>query len=486
LSDSGWRLAKNFIAMLLHRGSDLVYSFLSMAVLGRYFGPSLYGDYVFIISFVFIFNPLINFGITPLMVRELAVQEAAGGDYFGSGLAFRLIMAVFALLIILAIIPSLALPRMQQLALLIFIFSEYSWLACGIFGEVFIAFEKMEIGSYILIANRAISLLLIIIISYFDFGFLAVFISLGIVNFLSLIIGVIMVNDNFLHPRLVWHRELLLFWLKSAWAMALTSVIMQCFLRLDVYILRVFRDPAEIAYFEAPYKIISHTYFISAAIAIAFAPAFARIAQNSLTQFRPILELCLKILLIIVFPLTAAAVIMGPHIIVLLLGPEFAPAESAMALLSYCIPLSMFEPLLSAVLISINRTLAVLVIHLMALIVDLLLDLFLIPHNGFLGACWANIAAYGILFIFSLITIYHFIGGFSFVKVAGRALPVGLLMAIILYCYSCFASWTLMPLQVSLMVGLLLAIVFYPLLLFVSRALTHQDLVVLKNAMERR
>jgi O-antigen/teichoic acid export membrane protein len=484
MSNPLWRLAKNFTAMLLVRGGDMIYAFLSMAILARYFGPSLYGDYVFIISFIFIFNPLINFGIPPIMVRELAVHKAAGGDYFGSGLAFRLLMAAFALIIILGIFHFLGLNQTQQLALLIFVISEFSWLACGIFGEVFIAFERMEIGTYISAINRGLSLFLLLAISYFDFGFLAVFIALGIINFLSLIAAVVVVRDNFLAPRLVWHRELLNFWFKAAWAMAIASVIMQCFLRVDVYILRIFRNPAEIAYFEAPYKIIAHTYFISAAIAIAFAPAFARTAQNNIDQFRPILEQCLKILLIIVLPLTAGAVILGPHLIVPLMGPKFVPAEAAMALLSFCIPLAFFEPLLTAVLISIKRTGVVLVIHLLALGVDLLLDIYWIPQYGFLGACYANLAAYGIIFFISFVSTYYFVGGFSLVKVAGRTLPVGLLIAAGLYCYSLLASWQLMSPQVFVMVGIFLTLLLYPLLLVISRTITQQDLAVLKQAME--
>ena len=312
MSNPVWQLAKNFAAMLMIRGGDMIYAFLSMAILARYFGPSLYGDYVFIISFIFIFNPLINFGIPPIMVRKSAVRKTSGHEYFGSGLAFRLMMAVLALLIILAVFPYLGLNRVQQLALLIFIVSEFSWLTFGIFGEVYIAFEKMEIGTYLFSINRGLSLITLVGITYFDLGFLAIFIALGIINLVSLIITILIVRDKFLRPQLVWRADLLRFWFKAAWAMAISTIIMQSFLRVDVYILRIFRDAAEIAYFEAPYKIISHTYFISAAIAIALSPTFARLAQVNLMHFRTIVEQCLKLLLIIALPLTAGAIILGP------------------------------------------------------------------------------------------------------------------------------------------------------------------------------
>ncbi len=478
-----WRLAKNFVAMLLFRGGDVIYAFLSMAILARYFGPSLYGDYVFIVSLVYVFIPLINFGMHPIMVRELAVRKAAGSDYFGSGLAFRMILAVIALLSTLGMLPYLGLSRLQQLALLICLLSELSLLLCRIFGEVFVAFERMEIETYLYTADRALSLALLVGISYFDLGFLAVFIAFGILNFLTLLASILIVRDNFLHPHLVWRPDLLWFWFKAAWPMAISMAIMEYFFRVDVYILRIYRDPAEIAYFEAPYKIIAKVCMISAAIAIAFSPAFARLAQHSISQFRPTLEQCLKILLIIVIPLAAGSIILGPHLMVPLLGKQFAPAKPAMALLSWCLLFAFFEPVLTAVLISIKKVWVVPVIHVMALGVDLVLDLLLVPTYGYLGACYSNIVAYGTLFLVSLVLAYYFVGGFSLVKITGRVVPLGLLLGGGLYAYSFLASWQIMPSRTFLAVGIGLAMVFYPLLLVIGRVLTRQDLALLKETM---
>ena len=136
-----------------------------------------------------------------------------------------------------------------------------------------------------------------------------------------------------------------------------------------------------------------------------------------------------------------------------------------MALLSWCIFLAFFEPLLSASLISINRTRVVLLIHILGLVVDVLLDLYLIPRYGYFGACYANMAAYGTIFLVSLVATYHFLGGFSLMQIAGRVLPLGLLMAGGLYFFKCLASWNVMSPEVFLSVEIFSALVLYPLLL---------------------
>ena len=113
------RLFRNLFSLLSVRSFDYVYTFSVMVILTRYFGPELYGDYAFIVSIVFIYIPLINFGITPLMVRELATRTGEQGDIFGAGLTFRVILATLAIVGTTAILPFLQMSRELALALVI-------------------------------------------------------------------------------------------------------------------------------------------------------------------------------------------------------------------------------------------------------------------------------------------------------------------------------------------------------------------------------
>ena len=92
------RVGKNLFSLLSVRVFDVLYAFLVMAILARYFGPRLYGDYAFIMALVFIYLPFINFGVTPLMVRELSVHPDQREEIFGAGLTFRLLLASGAIL----------------------------------------------------------------------------------------------------------------------------------------------------------------------------------------------------------------------------------------------------------------------------------------------------------------------------------------------------------------------------------------------------
>jgi len=476
-----WKLVRNIFSVLAIRAGDVIYAFLSLAVLARYFGPSLYGDYVFIVSFVFIFIPYINFGLHPIMVRELAVKKKERVVYYGSGLAFRLLLAVTAAVIILVSLPSLGLNDTQKTALLICFLAELSLLGCRILDEVFITFERIEIDSFIFLSNRTVSIIMLLGISHFDLGFLAVFAVFGVINVLTLLISATIINWSFLPIRFAWRSELLLFWLKAGWAMAISMALMEYFLRVDVYILRIFRDPAEIAYFEAVYKIIAKLYMISSAFAIALSPAFARLAEAGYQRLRPLIEQSLKVLLIIVIPLGAGAIILGPHLVVPFLGEKFAPSEKAMSLLSWCLFFSFFEPLLTGVLIAIRKVWVVPVIHFIAISINLVFDLLWVPEFGYIGACYANIVAYATLFLVSIGVTYYSIGGFSLKRAVGRVAAVGLLTACCLYLYKSLEFWIPMSPVLFFTLGTIISFSVYMLLLWLARALTWDDLVSFKE-----
>lgn len=480
------RVGKNLVSLLSMRVFDVLYTFLVMAILARYFGPRLYGDYAFIVALVFIYLPFINFGVTPLMVRELSVHPDQRDEIFGAGLTFRLLLASGAILGTAVVLSLTSLSSRLAVALVICLVSELCLLGVGIFAEVFITFERMELETYIRLTNRVLALILLLAISYFDLGFLSVFIVFATLNGLAMIVALLMVRAKFLRPRLVWRGHLLWFWFKEALPIAISFAFLESFLRVDILILRVFRDPAEIAYFDVAYKIIYRIVMVASVLAIVLSPAMFRLGQSETDRFRGLVELSLKILLILIIPITLVAHLMGPHLIVPCFGAKFRPAELAMAILSWCLFFAFFEPFLTGVLISIKKTWLVPLTNGVILGVNLLLDVLLIPTYGYLGACYANIGAYALWFIISLTVSYYVIGGFSLTRVASRVLPVGLAVAASLLAWHYLNPWLGVGERSPLLTTAaetVVALTLYGVLLYAFKAITWQEIVALREVL---
>jgi O-antigen/teichoic acid export membrane protein len=484
--DAFKRTAKNFISLVSVRVFDVVYMFLVMAILARYFGPSLYGDYAFINALVFIFLPFINFGVTPIMVRELSVHPDRREEIFGAGLSFRALLALVTIFGIIVVIPLTSLSSQLATALLICVVSELSLLGVRMCAEIFTTFEKMELETYLGLSNRLLSLGLLLTISHFDLGFLAVFIAFAGLNSLTLIAALLLVRGNFLKPRLVWRSHLLWFWIKEALPIAISFGLLESFLRIDILVLRVFRDPSEIAYFDIAYKIIYRIVLVASVIAIVLSPAMARLAHNEMDRFRRLVEQGLKILLIIAIPATLIAHLLGPFLIVPCFGTQFRPAESAMATLSWCLFFSFFEPFLTAVLISIKRAWWVPLTNGIVLVVNLVLDLLLIPSYGFIGASYANIGAYFLWFILSLVISSTVLGALSLRPLVNQILPMGLAVAIPLLAWHHLNLWVPWSIprtffQTAIVTGL--AMILYIMMLIFFKAMTWQEISTLRESL---
>ncbi|MFZ5447744.1 MAG: oligosaccharide flippase family protein [Thermodesulfobacteriota bacterium] len=480
------RVAKNLVSLLSVRVFDVLYTFLVMAILARYFGPRLYGDYAFVVALVFIYLPIINFGITPIMVRELSVHPDRRDEIFGAGLAFRLLLAAVAVVGTAVVLPLVSLSHRLGVALVICLVSELCLLGVRTCAEIFITFEKMELETYLTMTNRVLALILLLAIAYFDLGFLAVFIAFAAINGVALLVALLIVKAQFLTPRLVWDGHLLWFWVKEALPLAISFIFLESFLRVDIILLRVFRNPVEIAYFDVAYKIIYRILLVASVLAIVLSPALFRLGQREAERFRSLVEQGLKILLILVIPITMVAHLLGPHLMVPCFGSKFQPSELAMAILSWCLLFAFFEPFLTGVLIGIKKAWIVPFTNGSILVVNLLLDVVLIPSYGYLGACYANIGAYGLWFILSLIVSHRVMGGFSLTRVGSRVLPVGLAVAVPLLAWHHLNPWSnpgaWSPLLITI-TEVAVALIFYGALLWVFKAITWQEIVALRETL---
>ncbi len=478
---SVYLVIKNFVACLLVRGLDSIYALVCAAILGRYLGASLYGSYAFIVSFVLALMPLVTFGIHPLMVRELAVRKASGRNHFGAALALRLVFATVVSVITLVSLPYMNLGGTHQLALSIYLFSELSLVFFRILCEVFVAFERVEIETYLISANRLLSLTSLSVICYYDLGFIAIFWTYACFNTLLLVFGFFIMRRNFFHPELSWEPDLLKFWVKEGWTMAIALSIMEYFLRIDIFVLQMFRSPEEIAYFEAPYKIIAKMYLISGAVTVAFSPRLARLAQNDFQRFKLVVEQGLKALLAVVIPLSFLSITVGPQAIVLLMGPSFAPAGGAMEILSLCLFFTFFEPFLSGTLILLKRSRAVLLTNLSALGINLVLDLLWVPKDGYIGACYANVFAAIALFCIGLSMLYHYTGGISPVRIAGRIAPGFAAVVVCIFLSEYIKAWNAVPPLWGAILGGMLGVAVYTGLMVLGKVFTRNDMELLRE-----
>ena len=97
-------VAKNFSILTLATIAEAVITFLFIAFVARQFGPALFGTYILIGVYVNIVSVLVNAGIVPVAIRELARQRDDPSQLFDDIFSLRLVLGIFGYLALMLVI----------------------------------------------------------------------------------------------------------------------------------------------------------------------------------------------------------------------------------------------------------------------------------------------------------------------------------------------------------------------------------------------
>ena len=91
-------VAKNFSILSLATITEAIITFLFIAFVARQFGSTLFGKYILIGVYVHIVSVLMNAGIAPIALRELARNRDDPSDLFDDLFSLRMVLGIFGYL----------------------------------------------------------------------------------------------------------------------------------------------------------------------------------------------------------------------------------------------------------------------------------------------------------------------------------------------------------------------------------------------------
>jgi O-antigen/teichoic acid export membrane protein len=162
--------------------------------------------------------------------------------------------------------------------------------------------------------------------------------------------------------------------------------------RIDAVMIGLLRTSAEVGWYGAAYKFLEASFFFQEAVGASFLPAIARsFGQKRLSAVRDLYGRGYKILFIIGGITAGAGFIYAERIVALVFGSEYAPAAPVLRILVFAM-LMVFGSMTSISLIDAvglqHRSVGVFVA---SLILNVTLNMFLIPRLGIMGAAWGTL-----------------------------------------------------------------------------------------------
>jgi O-antigen/teichoic acid export membrane protein len=398
-------VARNFSIMTAATIIVAAISFLFITFVARQFGPLLLGKYILITVYVQVTSVLVNAGIFPIALRELARHRDDASDLFDDILSLRLVLGVVGYLALMLVTWSseapeyLALIGVAGLTLLVEPF-------IGSYRIYYTAQERMKIPSAYSIVIAGFSALAGSVLLIAGFGLLALIVSDFVVSLVVCIIWTAHFRTSVLRfqfrMRFVAWRRLLLLIIPFA-PIHISSQINSV---LNIFLLGRINGPLPIeqsvGYYSPAYSITNTIIKLVMGMRRALIPhVTVKLSQGySLTQE---IDTTLKVVIVVFcLPLVLITTYMSPEIISFIFGGQYAPSASVLMMLGWAgaLQIAAFVPesfLFSNPEHNMQEYIAG---PATSVLINAVLCILLIQEHGILGAAVAAIAARFVYFLF--------------------------------------------------------------------------------------
>lgn len=386
LLNSSWLVSDKFF--------NLIIGVFITAIVARYFGPELYGEYNYALAFVSLFTAISIMGLDTLTIKSIVEKNYAEGTILFTSLVLR-VVGGFILTILASIIIRIIEPSNQTMHLLVLIMS------LTMVGK---SFEVLEY--YFHAHHKAKVTSLIRIIAY---SFVA-----------TLNIVVVILGGELIHYTLVYLIDALIvgfalvfayFHLssnKSGWAFSfgyvkyvlsqnvyliLSGVMITIYMRIDQVMLGKILNSSAVGIYSAASKVAEMWYFIPLAIITSFKPVIMTKKIDNELDYLKSIQLLYSIVAWIGIFFGIVITLFAETIITILYGKAYIEAANILIISSWT---GIFATLGSARgiwLISEGLQKYSIVYIGFGAIINIILNYLLIPKIGGYGAAIATLVS---------------------------------------------------------------------------------------------
>jgi|GEM_PF-3173248 len=467
------KIIRNTVYMFSGTFAVMVLSIVFTVLCARYFGAEGYGLYAFSLSLVMMVTAFSKSGLDIIAVREVAKDRSLAAKYLSNITAFKILFSLAVLALVSLYLFSSGRPLHREMVVLVFVSSSLFYVVSEGFRWGFQAFQLMEYESALKVLQSSLVLLALLIvvvfrsdISTFACLYLAGSVMLTIICFF---LASYKIARFGLELDLGFLKELVY----SAIPVGLMFAFTAIYLNVDNVLISSIRGDIETGFYSAAYKIMAYVKNLIMFYLLVIFPALSHFGRETLSgAFAKLLGKSVELLLIVTLPIAFGVFFLSGQFIELFFGAGFAPSAQALTLLIWILPIAVLTSLMGHALISVGRQLICGLVTFIGLIVNLVVDLMLIPVYGFMGAAYGILAAeVVVLVVITAFAVKHLTFDLRLFN-AARIFACASLMGLVTY--------LLRGHGLPVSVGASAAV--FGVLLFASGAVTRQDLDMIRGA----
>jgi len=383
--NTGWMLAGQFFNMAV--------AFFIGVWIARYLGPFNYGLINYAVGFAGLFTFLIGFGVDAVLNRELVKTPERRDKLIVNGLWIKLFGAVLAITLVNVLSSVLRNDALSRLLIFIasltFIFQ--------VFGVINLYFQSQVLSKWNFVAQLASSLISIsvkLFLIYFHFGIIW-FTSVYVLDSVTITFFIVFIFYKH-KQRFVWAIDwaVILGLLRDSWPLMFTMIATTIYLDIDQIMLKFMLSPAAVGVYSVAVKLSEIWYFIPNILCASLFPAIVNAKKTSRQSYYSRLSKLYRLMLSLAVLVAVPLFFLGHWVISWLFGRAYLGAVVPLQIYIWSgIPI-FFMAALVQYLIAENQTKLYFLATVSGAVVNIGLNLILIPRLGIVGSAWATLVSY--------------------------------------------------------------------------------------------
>lgn len=467
-------VAKNTLILIVGNVADMLLNLLISVSLARYFGQNGFGKLSFLAIFFFFLGSLDSIWIKPILIREMSKDENKCAAIFGNGLLIKGSISIVAILIFWLTIWLLKPPT--ELMLLAF-FTSLGLLLTSIISSYETIFQiKLRMVNFVILnlLSKIVSLILILIIAFYK-GDIFLFYSLSFIPSIILLVQVRYYAEKIIKPRFKIYFKLWGTIFKASWPLGLSALFIFMYHRIDQILLFYFKGPDKVGLYSAATKVAESFTIVALALMTTVLPLMSRYYELSKGDFDKIYQISFKYLLIFILPVACYISIFSSSMAKFFYGKVFLDSSPALSILIWAEVFVFLGVVNNSILIASGKQRLDPIFTGVSALVNITLNLVLIPKFSFIGAAVASLVSYSVGPILGYFIPSTRIYSYHMLYYSLRPLLASLLMA-------CFIFLT----REYFLISIIASPFIYLLVLYYLKGISQDDIHLVKSIVSTR
>ena len=472
------RVAKNTVYLALADIANKVMVFLFFALAARHLGTERFGVFSFALAFATMFSVFADLGLGFFTAREIARDASVASRYVGNALAIKIVASALLVGIVSLAVRLLGYPEATVVVVTVVSLFLLASSVLLYYGSVFQGFERMEFtalsrvlqtGALVvggLILGRGAAVTLHYAWLYVGAGYAAAIAAVAIG-------AAVLVKPGLRLDFREWARML-----RAAFPFGLAAMFVVLYYWNGTALLSKLRGNTEVGLYSAAFRLVLGVGFLAYAFSGAMYPVMSRLHAGATERLKSSITTSLRYVTILAVPLGVFGLVLAGPIVRFVYGSQYEGSVAMLRVLALWGGFASLNSMLSNYLYAVNRQRAVVLQSVVALSVNVCLNVTLILLLGGLGVAIS-------------ITAAEFVGTMLLLSAQRKTAARATLKRLAGYCLKCLvAAGVAVPVawqiaRVHVIAAVAGGLCLYFLLLALLRGFDKADTVMLRRILGR-